>query len=167
MPTREEARQILDGGFAARKVIDMYTNVKFVKGMVLGGPFFQNVSNYDQSISRPDHRGAIRVPPKGFVDGPFFARFPFLNPVPNIPDGAVVSFSQTLYEKAKMPVAAAEPLPEPEKPILGTTGESLEGGEELPDDQISLSGMVADGEPSGDQPKPENKEKKKAKKAKG
>lgn len=96
-----------------RSRVTMYTNLKKEKGMKLEGPFFQNSSRGDHAISRPDHRGAVRVPSGSFVEGKYFRRFQFLKSVEDIPDGSHLAFSESLFEAAKTPVALAEPLPEP------------------------------------------------------
>lgn len=132
----------------------MYTDVAFSKELGMSGPFFQNPTKYDHSLSRPDHRGALRVPKGGFVEGVYFARFPFLKKVDALPAGATVSFSQTLWEKAKVPVAAAAPLPKAEKPILGVSEMKSEvvaeeaPVEEVGSDQQSAPEAVKEGRKS-------------------
>lgn len=154
MPTREEAKQILEERFAHRSTLSMYTDIKFSKGMGMSGPFFQNPAKYDHSLSRPDHRGALRVPAKGFVEGAYFARFPFLKQMDTLPEGSLVSFSQSMFEKAKVPVAAAAPLPKPEKPVLGVSEMKSEvvaeeaSVEEVSSDQQSAPEAVKEGRKS-------------------
>lgn len=153
-----------------RSKVKMYTNLKKEKDMKLAGPFFQNASRGDHAISRPDNRGAVRVPSGSFVEGKFFRKFQFLKSVEIIPDGAHLAFSESLFEASKVPAVLAEPLPVPVdnfkkslEPVLAPeeaeedTSEVLEESEE----------GSAPSDASEEAPEPKKKTKKKAKKSEG